>query len=248
MYQKPKHRRSTGRVSVVLPVHWQSADGEVTMLQTQNISSGGMLLRSPCFVPPDQRISLSFTLPGEARPLQATAQARFVGPCEEGFELGAQIVAMSPEDWQAWQSWCQRTSQSDATPEDASDNRASVRSTANILLVSSALSSEILQTLVVNGCRVNVARDNLDALGLLRQRQEFEIMICEVRRKDLDGRALCDLIKHDRALRDVHVILLAEKDSSRELLDGLEAGATYVVVRPFTEEFLLSLITLCQRG
>ncbi len=60
----------------------------------------------------------------------------------------------------------------------------------------------------------------------------------------------------DRGLRQVlsgqisrlHVLLLAEKDAEKDLLDGMEAGATYVMARPFTEEFFLSLITLCQRG
>lgn len=248
MYQTQKHKRSSGRVSIALPVRWRRPDGDVTLLQTENISIGGMLLISPHFIQPDRRIELGMQLPGEPKELHATGQARFVGPAEVGFEIGVQIIAMASPDWEAWQRWCQKLSQATTEADRSTETSACGRSNANILLVSSALSPEMLAMLVGNGYRVNVARDTLEALSLLRKRQDFEIMICEVRRKDLDGRALCDLIKKDRALRDLQVILLAEKDSTKELLDGLDAGATYVVAKPFTEEFFLSLITLCQRG
>lgn len=248
MSQKRNHKRSSSRIAVSLQVRWQSPEGEVALLHTQNISVGGMLLRSSRFIPPDREIELSIMLPGTDSELRATGQARFVGPAEEGFEIGMQILTMSHDDWQAWLSWCQRLSQPDAVAEQSTDGHARVRSNAHILLVSTALPVEMLAMLVANGYRVDVARDTLEAMSLLHQRHDFEIMICEVRRKDFDGRALCDLIKRDRGLRNLHVILLAEKESGRELLDGLDAGATYVMARPFTEDFLLSLITLCQRG
>jgi CheY-like chemotaxis protein len=227
-----------------MPVHWRRPEGDVLMLQTENISAGGMLLHSPQFVPPDQRIELAISLPDQ-REVRATAQARFVGPAENGYAIGVQFVAMASEDWKLWQRFNERLIVASLPPAGADFGD---RSTANILLVSSAMSPATLATLVENGYRVNVAGDTLEALNLLRQRQDFEIMICELRRKDLDGRALCDLIKQDRSLRDVHVILLAEGDSAKDLLDGLNAGATYVVARPFSEEFFLSLIALCQRS
>lgn len=233
---------------VVLPVRWLGSDGVMTLLKTENISAGGMLIRSAHFVPLARCIDLTIDLPGQERELHATAQARFVGPAPDGFVIGVQIVTMAHDEWELWQSWCRRMAGSAPAAEPEANATPPMRSTANILLVASALPQSMLAALVSSGYGINVVRDTLEALTMLRQRQDFEIIICEVRQRDLDGRALCDLIKQDRALRDVHVLLLAEKDAEKDLLDGMEAGATYVMARPFTEEFFLSLITLCQRG
>lgn len=252
MQKAEKHRRSNGRLPIALPVRWLRPEGDVKMLQTENISAGGMLLRSHHFVPTDRPVSLVLDLPapagGSARELHATVQARFVGPAAEGFVIGVQLVSMPPDELKLWRRWCQQQPGATAGAESSQVTQAVTRSNANILLVSSALPPEILAMLVANGYGINVVRDPLEALSLLRERQDFEIVICDVRRSDLDGRSLCHLIKQDRALRDVHVLLLAEQDAAQDLLDGLEAGATYVVAKPFTEEFFLSLITLCQRS
>lgn len=248
MQKGEKQRRSNRRMPVVLPVRWRRPEGDQKVLQTENISTGGMLLRSHHFVPTDRSIDLAIDLPGQERELHATAQARFVGPAADGFVIGVQIMSMPPDEWKLWRRWCQQLPGASAGAETSQIAKAVVRSSANILLVASALPPEIVSALVANGYGINVVRDPLEALNLLRKRQDFEILICDVRRSDLDGRSLCDLIKQDRALRDVHVLLLAEHDAEKDLIDGIEAGATYVVTRPFTEEFFLSLITLCQRG
>jgi CheY-like chemotaxis protein len=248
VYPKEPRKRSSGRIPVALPVRWHSPDGDLTMLQTENISTGGMLLRSACCIPTDRRIELLIALPGRNTELRAVAQARFVGPGPSGFAIGVEIIEMAEADRADWHSWCLRLPDVSASESEERVVAGPLRSTANILLVSSALAPSMLAALVASGCRVNVVCDPLEALSMLRERRDFEILICEVRRRDLDGRALCDLIKQERALRDVQVLLLAAPDSSRDVLDGLDAGATYVVHQPFTEQFLLSLITLCQRG
>jgi CheY-like chemotaxis protein len=248
MYQKVSHKRESDRIPIVLPATWHRPDGEVTMVQTGNISDGGILLQAPCFIPPDQRIKLEIRLPGEGAPVQATVQARFVGPADGGFTIGAKIYEMPEADRERWQAFCRKLIARTLQPESAEEEGRCQRSSAQILLLSSALGPRMLTALTESGCFVSVAGGAPEALSLLHQRRDFEILICEVRRNDLDGRTLCDLIRQERALQDVHVILLAGEDSPRDLAEGLAAGATYVVARPFTEEFLLSLISLCQRA
>ncbi len=97
MHHGPKHKRSSGRIPIALPVHWQRPEGDISTLLTENVSEGGMLLRSAHFVPPDRRISLAIQLPGQYPALQVSAQVRFVGPAADGFSVGVQIVEMTGE-------------------------------------------------------------------------------------------------------------------------------------------------------
>lgn len=248
MRQAPLRRRSSGRLRVVLLVHYLGPDGHVVLMQTQNVSEGGMLLRSPELLPADRPIELRVKLPGDDCQLLLTAQARFVGPMSDGFAIGVQILQMSAADSERWRSWSQPQSGSLSFGELEPSQPEGQRDNANILLVSSVIPTPMLQILVQSGHRVTVAQDQMNALSLLRQRRDFEILIAELRRRDLDGTMLCNLIKQDRALRNTHVILVADAESAPDLVRGLDAGATYVASRPFTAAFLLSLITLCQRG
>lgn len=248
MHHAPLRRRSSGRLRVILLVHHVAAGGQVTLMQTQNVSEGGMLLLSPELIPADRPIELRVKLPGEEMGLLMTAQARFVGPLSEGFAIGVQILHMSAADTERWRGWSQTQAGSLSFGEADTTQQEGWRSNANILLVSSAIPAPMLQRLVQSGHHVTVAQDQMSALSLLRQRRDFEIVIAELRRRDLDGSMLCNLIKQDRALRNTHVILIADSGAQGDLLGGLDAGATYVASRPFTDAFLLSLITLCQRA
>lgn len=246
MHARPQRSRSSNRIPIVLPVYLELPEGDIAMVQTENISVGGMLLQSPAFVAPHRRLALRFAIPGQERQLRATAQVRFIGPSSEGYALGVQIIAMAAEDWQVWQRWCQRLAPT-VSPPERPDGQAA-RSSAHILVLSSALSSPMLATLVASGHRLNLASDMSTALSTLRTGCDCEILICELRRKDMDGLTLCNLLKQERSLHDVHVILIDEYDAAKDLQAGFAVGATYVIARPFSDEFLLSLITLCQRG
>jgi CheY-like chemotaxis protein len=248
MNKRQPYRRSSGRIAVALPVHFSGLDGEISMIQTENISAGGMLLRSSQLIPTDRRLELSIALPLRGQELHAVVQARFVGPSDGGFAVGIEILEMTDSDRETWQGWCQHLPCLGSAVEEPAGGAAELRNNANILLVPSALPAQMVAALAANGHRLSVVRDPLEALTLLRHRRDIEIVICEVRRRDLDGSALCHLLKQERSLRELHVLLIAEPDSAADVVAGVDAGATYVVARPFTEEFLLSLITLCQRG
>ncbi len=248
MHHAPLRRRSSGRLRVVLLVHYVGPDGQLRQLQTQNVSEGGMLLLSPELVPADRPIELSIKLPGDATPLQMKVQARFVGPMSEGFAIGVQILGMSAADRERWLACSQPRAGSLSFEKADTVSPEGRRDNATILLVSSAIPAPTLQSLVQSGHHVTVAQDQMSALSLLRQRRDFEIVIAELRRRDLDGAMLCNLIKQDRTLRNTHVILVTDSAATPDLVGGLDAGATYVASRPFTDAFLLSLVTLCQRG
>ena len=247
MYRRVNHKRESGRLPAVLQAGWRRPDGDVALLQTGNISVEGMLLRSASVIPPDQQIELEINMPGGEPAVHATVQARFIGAADSGYTIGARIVAMSDSDRARWLALYQRLQPANAEPA-ASTPEPVGRSNPHLLILASALRPDTLAALTASGSFVSVARDAQEALALLHQRPGFEILICEVRRNDLDGRTLCELIKQDRTLQDVQVLLVAGEQSARDLADGLAAGATYVVARPFTEEFLLSLISLCQRA
>lgn len=233
---------------MALPVAWQGPDGTLTQLLTSNISAGGMLLLSPLLLPTDRSVLLQIGLPPEGRTVQAQARVRFVGPAQPNIEIGTQLLDMSADDWDAWLRFCQQNSPSGGESDAVFDGRVQVRGNSHLLLVASALSADMLRTLVVSGYLVNVVSDVREALSLLNDRNDIDILICEGGHPAGDGRASGGVLKREQALRNVRVILIADQDTGDELLDELDSVATYVIPRPFSAEFLLALIALCQRS
>lgn len=240
--------RSSGRMRVAVPVRYKSSSGDVLMLQTENISEGGMLLLSPQLVPVSEQFAVTIEHPAFGTPMEALVQVRFVGPSQEGFALGVQILSMKEDDLAKWTQWCRKGAKGAHGHEAELASSAHARVNGDLLMVGPALSSGTLGHLIENGYHVNVACDANDALALLHKRRDVDIVICELRRQDYDGRTLCGLLNHDRALQSVQVILLTDQATAQSLHESLDAGATYVAVRPFSDDFFLSLISLCQRG
>jgi CheY-like chemotaxis protein len=190
-------------------------------------------------VPSGEQMDLTFML-GE-QPLRSTARVCYAGRVEDGFRVGVQLNPLDQKVAAQWQSFC-------ASLQSAAEERSDqVRSEAYVVALASALPSDALASLLGSGCRVSLATDASAALRTLN-RGGVEVLICDVKRPDLDGRALCELVRRKRSLSGVHVILLAGRGDVGDPAQGLDVGATYVFTQPVDPEQLISVIALCQRS
>ena len=87
-------KRSSRRVPLVIRVEARTG-GSPRIVLAQNISAGGILLRSADALAEGTTLDLKFTLPGADHEMEVTARVQHVTP---GQFIGAQFVDLSPAD------------------------------------------------------------------------------------------------------------------------------------------------------
>jgi DNA-binding response OmpR family regulator len=91
------------------------------------------------------------------------------------------------------------------------------------------------------GFRITVAGDGDHALALLGERKPT-IVITDIIMPGMNGYELCKRIKSDERTSEIPVILLTSLTSSEDVLEGLACGADNFITKPYSEEYLVSII------
>lgn len=92
-----QERRRFRRVPISTRIEAE-AGGEFYSVTAENISPGGMLIRSPKTLPEGTKVHLTFTLPGTQREFRIIATVQHTSP--SAF-MGIRFDNLSPEDVQA---------------------------------------------------------------------------------------------------------------------------------------------------
>lgn len=93
-----------------------------------------------------------------------------------------------------------------------------------------------------HGYLADGAADGLDAWNALSA-QAYDLVITDVDMPHMDGIELTTLIKQNPQLKSLPVLLVSYKDSARDRLRGLEAGADYYLTKgSFQDETLLQAV------
>lgn len=66
-----------------------------------------------------------------------------------------------------------------------------------------------------------------------------DIVISDISMPNMNGYQLLRNMKETPDLKDIPVILLTAKDSTKEVLEGWSSGADYYITKPFTSDVLL---------
>lgn len=96
-------------------------------------------------------------------------------------------------------------------------------------------------TLEDDQVRVVEARDGLEALRLA-QAVRPELCFLDVRMPELDGLALCRLLRQDPALAGSRIVMLTAASQEADRARGLAAGADGYLTKPFSPLMLFSLV------
>ena len=68
------------------------------------------------------------------------------------------------------------------------------------------------------------------------------LVIADILMPEMDGYQLCRVIKSDMGLKDMPVVLLTRLSDPKEIIKGLECSADDFIVKPYSEEMLLTRI------
>lgn len=91
------------------------------------------------------------------------------------------------------------------------------------------------------GYQVRTALSGEEALSILGQGRPV-LVISDILMPEMDGYQLCRRIKEDKRFREVPVILLTQLSDPNEVIRGLESGADDFIVKPYSEERLITRI------
>lgn len=99
----------------------------------------------------------------------------------------------------------------------------------------------IALTLQFNGFEVTTAKDGVEAVELAPT-QSFDLIMMDVRMPRMTGYEACREIKRMAGLETIPVIFLSAKGQESEVQEGLDAGASAYVLKPFAPDDLIKKI------
>lgn len=97
-------------------------------------------------------------------------------------------------------------------------------------------------TLTFNGFDVTLARDGQEAIELAPS-DNFDLIMMDVRMPRKTGYEACREIKKLEAFKEVPVIFLTARGQETEVQEGLDAGATAYILKPFAPQDLIDKIS-----
>ena len=118
-----------------------------------------------------------------------------------------------------------------------------VSAEVEILVVEdSPMQSAVLQSkLRSQGYVVRAAANGAEGLQAVRQRRP-SLVISDIDMPEMNGYAMCEAIKSDRALRDLPVILLTSLNDPEDIFHGLKAKANNYLTKPYDDEVLFTRV------
>ena len=116
--------------------------------------------------------------------------------------------------------------------------------TPHILLVDDepSLLKTVAKRLEVDGYVVSVARDGVEGLRRARKYQQ-DLIVLDVMMPKLNGFEVCRLLKFDKAVKHIPVILCTALTQDNDEQVGRECGADAYLRKPFRPQALLDQIS-----
>jgi two-component system KDP operon response regulator KdpE len=101
----------------------------------------------------------------------------------------------------------------------------------------------MLATLVAHGYMVSTARNGQEALDKVRE-ERFDLILLDVNMRGIAGMEACRIIRSQSA---IPIVILSIRDTEKEKVEALDAGADDYVTKPFGIPELLARIRAALR-
>lgn len=96
-------------------------------------------------------------------------------------------------------------------------------------------------TLRYNGYDVVSARDGEEALELALKEYP-DLVLLDIRMPRMNGYEVCRVIKESEATNHIPVVFISAKGQESEVQEGLDAGATDYILKPFSPDQLVARV------
>lgn len=132
---------------------------------------------------------------------------------------------------------------SEENPENVPDERGDLGWEAYCILVveDNPEMCAFIKRQVSDGYSVLTAENGVEALELL-EKNYINLIISDIMMPKMDGIELCRRVKNDLRYSHIPLILLSAKTNLHSKISGMDAGADAYVEKPFSSDYLLSVI------
>lgn len=89
--------------------------------------------------------------------------------------------------------------------------------------------------------KIKKAFDGKNALEIIKT-DKPDLILMDVMIPEIDGFSLCKIIKKDKNLNSIQIIMLTAKKMEEDILKGFENGAVDYIQKPFSNKILLARI------
>ncbi len=234
-----RERRTHRRFPLVLPV--QIPPGTSMVHWTENLSAGGLFIRTDRTFTAGERLSLSLSFPPLAQDVEVEVQV--VRRRGEGSEGPPGVAVMIPPDRPAS---LQRLEALVRAAERAESSRQGYR----VLLVEdnqlvAAMYGSALRRLAEKdgfaGLQVEHVLDGSAAMERLRRAPPVDVLITDVYMPVMSGFVLLEQLRADPALRDLPVVVISS-GSRREQDEAARLGAQYFLRKPVKYQEIVAVV------
>lgn len=90
-----------------------------------------------------------------------------------------------------------------------------------------------LSTILKAEYRIKVAKDGVSALKIASVQGAIDLILLDIVMPDMDGYAVCEVLKKDPYMQHIPVIFVTAKDAPDEQAYGFELGAADYITKPF---------------
>lgn len=104
-----------------------------------------------------------------------------------------------------------------------------------------AIRATLIDLLELNGCTVSFATNGADGLALV-QRDGADVVLSDLHMPGLDGFGLIERLRADDRTRSIPVIICSASAEPERMRQGMNLGADDFIVKPFTEDQVMSSI------
>jgi DNA-binding response OmpR family regulator len=101
----------------------------------------------------------------------------------------------------------------------------------------------VVKTLATN-YTVFEARDGQMAVEMLAKIEMPDVIVSDVMMPRLDGVSLAKRIKATPQLKNIPIIFLTAKNTTMEVIEGINAGARFYLAKPFKVKELLEKVAI----
>lgn len=137
-----------------------------------------------------------------------------------------------------------RVKESDITEEEIIETEMLQEQIYTVLVIDDEpINLQVLSNhLKTNNYKVKTALSGEEALGLIHNEGEPNLIILDVMMPKMSGFEVCRKIRDEYPLSNMPVILLTAKDRISDLTEGFNSGANDYLVKPFSKRELLTRI------
>ncbi|MFO8010812.1 MAG: response regulator [Dehalococcoidia bacterium] len=93
----------------------------------------------------------------------------------------------------------------------------------------------------MEGIDFDTARNGVEATEKIRE-EEPGVVLLDVMMPGKDGYEVCEDVKRDSELRDIHIVLLSAKARKSEVAHGFAVGADEYITKPFSIKVVVDLV------